>query len=299
MLTRSRLFLASSLLAIGCGGGGGGGADDDDDGGGDPEVDAGGEVEANTFSIVTDDIEIAPNDEPTYCYYTTIDVDQGVGVYEWSSTMAQGSHHLILYAIDSGPADGTIEEGCDIGGDVGNIPTWLYGAQRLEQSFAFPAPIGVGIAARQKVVVQMHYLNATTSPITAHAEITGKYFAPEVDYTPASIYVTYNTEIDIPAGVGETASAGGSCAVPDGAKFITLSTHAHTRATLLRVRRHARLPLRVRERPRSPGHHRRKRRDRRDVHGDRVLLPRDQDGPLRQQLRPAQLGTAPRTPPVA
>jgi hypothetical protein len=222
--------LAISVLAA-CGGSG----DDDggDDGGDDdgPSIDAGA---TDSFDIVTPGIVIAPGDERTHCFYTTVPVDRAVGVARWSSTMSLGSHHMIVYAL-SGSSDHAegIEEDCNVIGGGSDIPAWTYSAQTPEAEFVMPEGVGIALGAEQKIVIEMHYLNATTDPITAHVELTGDVYAADEDFTPAAAFITYNTEIEIPShGSG---SAGGACAVPDGSKFFALSTHAHKRAVHTQV----------------------------------------------------------------
>jgi hypothetical protein len=96
-----------------------------------------------------------------------------------------------------------------------------------------PAGIGIGLAAGQQMVIEMHYLNASPQPLTAHVTLEGETYRADEEFTPASAFITYAQSIEIaPHGVG---SFDGSCAVPEGAKFFTMSTHAHRRATLTRV----------------------------------------------------------------
>lgn len=221
------LFAFSSSVLIACGGGGMSGDDtggDDDPG---PDADPGLQ-----FRIQTPDIEIAPGEEVTYCYYTTIDIDDTVGVKKWSSTMAQGSHHLIVYFSDEQLyPDGTVTEDC---GGAG-IPYWTYSAGTPEYENPMPDGVGMTVNAQQHLYVQLHYLNTHPSnPITANAEIVGEYYPPGEEYIPASAYITFHTGISIPPN--GTASVTGTCTPPAGVNFFTLSTHAHKRATRTEVR---------------------------------------------------------------
>jgi len=219
------LFAFSSLVLVACGGGGMSGddvvADDEPPG---PDADPG-----RQFQIVTPDIEIQPGEEVTYCYYTTVDIDEAVGVKKWSSTMAAGSHHLIVYFTDNEVyPDGTVTEDC--GGSGAGIPYWTYSAGTPEYENAMPDGVGMTVGARQHLYVQLHYLNPSPStPITANAVITAEHYAPGEEYIPAAAFITYHTGISIPPN--GTATATGTCTnVPAGANFFTLSTHAHRRA---------------------------------------------------------------------
>lgn len=146
--------------------------------------------------------------------------------------MTPGSHHLILFFGDSGKADGTIDQSCG-GVTGGGIPYWTYSAQTPTNEAVMPAGIGMTVPAGQKVYVQMHYLNTGDADIAAHVKIDGETYAAGENYTPAAAYITYNTQINIPAM--STGTAGGTCAVPAGAKFFSMSTHAHKQATHTQV----------------------------------------------------------------
>lgn len=221
-----RLFVPLVLSLAACGG----------DDGPSSQADAGTDAPAppaNGFRITTPDLTIHAGEEVTYCYYTTIDLDQAAGVKRWSSTMTPGSHHLIVFFGDSGKPDGTVDQDCG-GLSGGSVPYWTYSAQNPVSEAVMPTGIGMTVGARQKIYVQMHYLNAGDADLSAHAVIDGETYAPGENYTPAAAYITYNTQISIPPN--GTAFAGGSCSVPAGAKFFTMSTHVHKRGVATQVK---------------------------------------------------------------
>ncbi len=217
-------FLTAAPLAIAlvaCG--------SDNQGGDDTvPVDAATNPPGSSFRITTPDITIHAGEEVTYCYYTTIPTTETLGVKRWSSTMTPGSHHLILFFGDSGKPDGTIDQSCGGIGGGGGVPYWTYSAQTPTNEAIMPTGVGMTVPAGQKVYVQMHYLNAGDADIAAHVVIDGETYAASETYTPAAAFITYNTQISIPAN--STGTAGGTCAVPAGAKFFSMSTHAHKQA---------------------------------------------------------------------
>lgn len=224
------IFLATCVLAAACNGGDGGGGDDD----GSTDVDAGNNPPAEGFRIQTPPITIEAGQEITYCYYTTINIPRQMGVKKWSSVMTPGSHHLIVFFQNHDKADGAIDQSCGgAGGGINNLPVWTYSAQTPVQEATMPNGIGMQVNQGQKAYVQMHYFNAGDTAIEASVTIDAEAYTASETYTPAAAYVTYNTEINIPPG--QTSSVQGSCSVPAGTKFFTLSTHAHKRATLTRI----------------------------------------------------------------
>lgn len=188
------------------------------------------------FQITTPPITIPSGSEKTYCYYTSLDLADDVGVKRWSSTMTSGSHHLIVYFTeDAQEPDGTIVEDCDaVGGGGLNFPIWTYSAQSPEAENVMPEGVGMTVKAKQNLFVQMHYLNTTMEDIEASVDVRAEIYEAGRSYTPAAAFITFNTQIDLPPH--GTGSAEGTCSVPSDVSFFTLSTHAHRRATRTWVR---------------------------------------------------------------
>ncbi len=231
-LTAPAVFstIVTGVLLAACGGGGSG---DGDGTGADAGIDA-PMPPAEGFRIQTPPIMIAPGEEVTYCYYTTLPTTRNMGVKRWSSTMTPGSHHLILFFHNGNEADGTITRDCGFGGSGLNLPFWTYSAQTPTNEARLPTGIGMNVNAAQKVFVQMHYLNSSDAPLMASVMIDGEAYAAAETYTPAAAFITYNTQINVPAN--STGNAGGSCTVPADAKFFAMSTHAHQYATRTEVK---------------------------------------------------------------
>jgi hypothetical protein len=224
------LALIPFAFSIGCTGGGGGGDDDGDDQG-DDTVDP----PAEGFQIITPEIVIAPGEEVTYCYYTTVTLEQATGIKKWSSVMTPGSHHLIVFFTDSADEpDETLTEDCGFFGGSGggfDFPIWAYSAGTPEYETAMPAGVGMQVKQTQNLFVQMHYLNTSpTEPIDVHVTINAETYAPDEEYTPAAAYVTFAGDISIPGGVGMEGSVEHTCDVPAGRTFFLMNTHSHRRS---------------------------------------------------------------------
>jgi hypothetical protein len=221
--------MASDDDDTGGGGGGGGGGGDGSGGRGDLEPPARG------FQVRTPDLTIAAGEEVTYCYYTTLPVEAAAGVQRWESSMTPGSHHMILYLVDELPMpEGTLDDSGQCGflaGDFGTV--WSYAAQEPDAEMALPDGVGMTVAARQPVVMQMHYLNASDTAVEAHVTLNGHTIEEGAPYDELHAYITYNDQIDI--GPRQEGVAQGSCAVPAGARFLTLSTHSHRFTTRVQV----------------------------------------------------------------
>ena len=194
-------------------------------------------VTGETLTIDTPPFTLQPGEEKFYCYYTTLPTAEATGIYRMASSMPAGSHHMIVFKTRTAQQpDGTLMECENFGmgsGGITDVPAWLYASQDPERQLTMPVGVGVAVAAGQPVIVNMHYINLSDVPLTAGVHIELDTFRPGVTFTPARSYITFNTQIDVPAGA--TGSAGGTCDVPAGAKFVFLSTHSHQYTTRAQV----------------------------------------------------------------
>ena len=243
----NKLALIAGLTFIGCGGG-----NNNTSTSGDDTTDApAGTTDGTTttsgaaFTVRSTDFTLTPGTEVTKCFYFTTSNTETVAVNKWTSMMTTGSHHMIVLLNPGGtqPADGTIDESCSIGNaQGGSQPVWTYASQQAGtlQSQNLPADDGAGkplaqnIAAHTKGYIQMHYLNVSDQPMTVHVELNAYALAAGTAYTQTDAYITYQYQINIPAGAtGVKVPA--SCPVPAGVKFWQMSTHAHKQAVATQV----------------------------------------------------------------
>jgi hypothetical protein len=235
MRTAFALVLVAALGA--CGTHGTGGGDDGDDTTMMPP-DGSTTTTTHDLKLVSPDKTIDPGQEVTFCWYFRADNDKALAIKHWQSTMTPGSHHLILFtsATELMPKD-TVTVDCAGMANGGGV--WTYSAQSPEAELALPAddgtgkPVAMELAAHQAGFIQVHYNNRSDQAITAHVEVTADALGAGVAYTKTAAYVTYNGEINIPAGsvaAPSHADATMSCSVPATSKFWLMTTHAHKQA---------------------------------------------------------------------
>ncbi|MDX2088050.1 MAG: hypothetical protein SFX73_09375 [Kofleriaceae bacterium] len=197
---------------------------------------------ARGFQVVSKDVEILPGQEITYCYYFRTPNTEPMAVNKWKSVMTPGSHHMIMYTTTTEvmPAGTISASSCGFGGGIGNTPLWTYAAQLPEAEIALPSDDGSGNPLAQLIqpntpaYFQMHYLNATESPISVHVTLNAEALEAGVAYTKTAAYVTYNDDISIPASTNNVVQTK-TCNTPANAKFWTMSTHAHKQAVKTEV----------------------------------------------------------------
>jgi hypothetical protein len=194
------------------------------------------------FTLTSNDVTIMPGEETTKCFYFHTPNTEILHVHKWVSNMTPGSHHMIYFSQLGGtqPPDGTIDD-CEAAGQ----PLPVYGAQTPHEEVAFPTD-DVGVQLAQVVVpnaagyFQMHYVNAGDTPLSAHVTLEAYALSPEQSFTRTDLFGTYNADISIPPHATNY-KVSATCDVVEGAKFWSMSTHAHKQAVATEVREGAQM----------------------------------------------------------
>jgi hypothetical protein len=191
------------------------------------------EPPAMGFQLVSADIQLAAGEETTKCWYFEAPNNVDLAVTRWESQMTPGSHHMIVFFTNSAQQPhGTITDECGITGGGGAV--WSYSAQEPYADQQLPAGVGVGVRTAQAGFIQMHYLNASDGPLTAHVTLNVHTYAEGAQYIPAAPLITFHAGISIPPM--STASVSDTCTVPAGAQFYSLGMHAHKQAVHMETR---------------------------------------------------------------
>lgn len=193
-------------------------------------------TEVADLVITTPTYTLDPGEERTTCFYTTLENVGEIGVRRFESSVSGGSHHVILWTTHTALVpDGTLEADCATGNNPppGNTPVWTYVAQRPEASMALPAGVGMTLRPRQPVFVELHYLNAQTTPLTVQASIR-VYTHKNEGYVRARPFIAYDTQISIPPMQRMTVRRTCTLPSPD-LKFFMMSTHSHRFTSRARV----------------------------------------------------------------
>ncbi len=235
---RFKLSMFALILAAACGKSTTGPMGDD----GQPDSNMMGSGGTPAFEIVSKDAVLQPGDQITYCYHTHTPNTSEVLVNKWVSDISPGSHHAIMFQLPQGDTtpDGTLDTS-ECGGLVGgSAPVWTYATQTEHQEMDLPADDGTGkplaqkIAPNTAVVFQLHYLNATDNVLMAHIDLKAYGLPAGAAFTETDAYVTYQYNISVgPGAVGTTVT--GSCPLPAGVKFWTVSTHSHKQSVETKV----------------------------------------------------------------
>jgi len=181
---------------------------------------------------------IAAGQEKTLCIRMRLSNEHPILATQIMSTLAPGSHHLILYRSTDQTESLTPTPCQPFGSILGGENVPIYITQRLQDEFTLPASTGLMMAAHQMVRVEAHYLNATTTALQASARllITGK----AVDTGEAAGLVEANlafwgtSRIDIPPQASFDTGVQFQAAIA-GTSGLSLTTHQHHLGTRFQV----------------------------------------------------------------
>jgi hypothetical protein len=176
-------------------------------------------------------IDLPAGIETTKCIVSPFGNTQAVVIQGFDSTLALGSHHLIVYlttaAVQPTPVDCTPFTSVVSGSDV---PLAII--DRKQVDFVMPQGIGLDIPANANIRIEAHYINTTSTDLQGHGLVTfhavPKATAPA--YQPAS-FLFYGTALfTIPPN--STYSTAPIFQVgPAGTQYFLAMTHQHRLGT--------------------------------------------------------------------
>jgi hypothetical protein len=221
------MFAAGSGGA--CSSNGSGGEDGPDGGGGGPTM-LNGEKYTATWGPVT----VPPGEENTQCAVLTLNNPTPVKIHQMRNVLGDASHHMIVYRDDASAPNATPVDCKPFAGTLtataATSPIMI--TQRHEEMLTLPDGVAYSFQANQKIRLEMHYLNATTSPqtITATAEFYAAY--PEQVRAEADFLFIGNPDLRIgPASSPTFTSYFTPPASLYGVNFFAITGHTHQYGT--------------------------------------------------------------------
>jgi Copper type II ascorbate-dependent monooxygenase, C-terminal domain len=187
---------------------------------------------------------VNPGQEIFLCYHVTLPNADQVDIGGFQSWMSPGSsHHFIVYQLGGNGAAGGFPGG--FGGNPqpsGTISscgfaggTWVYATSTpgTVVGMNLPDNVGLPMAASQSIVLNMHFINAGADVLYPKVKLN-ILLATNVQYH-SSPMISFNPSINVPPAAADgtpgTQTVRGTCTVPTGSQFYSMSTHTHKHAT--------------------------------------------------------------------
>jgi hypothetical protein len=203
----------------------------DDADGGNPTASGDANVEPGTEShVFTMHAHVALGTDAYHCKYVVLPPGETFFVGA-SHVYSTGNHHLLVFRTDltSLPDGGDVERDCFAPDDVmPHARAELYGAQSKTGTFAMPDGVGLPLHGGDVLLMQAHYLNATSADLDADVSLTIATRAEGVTTRAGSFYFA-DPFIDVEPG--QMASARVRCLFPGAATILAASAYSHARAT--------------------------------------------------------------------
>lgn len=228
------LSLYFAFISTGCGGGSEA----------EPGVDGGGGDAAgcsdgiclappdNGFQVQSQGTMIAAGEDVEYCEVVQLPGTAADTYYvnKLESKMTNGSHHLIVVAVEPGS---NTESGLEVGqrvncvgpGGFGEDLIDVTGSQTIYDVDAFPQGVGRVYRGGQFLVFNYHYLNATEAALPARAAVNFHLTdAADVEHVAVD-FGFYNLSINTPPG--ESRSFTKTCYFNEDVMVHKLTRHTH------------------------------------------------------------------------
>ena len=199
-------------LFAACSAGENGAGDDDDDGSLEP------------VTIAMEPWTVEPGEDRIWCRTMKLPSDVTLDVSRIRITMPEGSHHFILYR--------TNQDLPDAFGDCNEMNrTFVTGSQTAgTYEIDYPEGKAVPLFAGEQLILESHYANAATAPITASVQVELFPIAhQDVDaYLETSLLV--HSDFSIPPETNDFSSTDELDLLP-GYNVWQMSSHTHQRMT--------------------------------------------------------------------
>lgn len=179
-------------------------------------------------------VDVPAGGEIYRCRYVTMPASERY-VVAAAHHFTTGSHHLLLYRTDltALPDGGDQVQDCytGLGGTImSHVRGVVYGSQVPDSSFTMPAGVAFHMQASEVLLLQAHYLNATTHDVMASIDVglTTTTDASGIQY-PAGNLFYYDPFIDVPPS--STAKANARCVLSKDITLVNVFPHYHARGT--------------------------------------------------------------------
>jgi hypothetical protein len=187
--------------------------------------------------VFTMTLTVPANAELHQCQFVQLPAGADVNVVGFAHQYTAGSHHFLLYetTLTAIPSDMTGQYDCTLGSEpiMQHATGIVYGAQTPTGAYAFPAGVAATLPAGRVLIMNTHYLNATSKDVVSTVELGLDTTTPDKVQTQGGFFIFYDPFIDVPAMA--TASSGGRCPIPADVTVLTAFTHYHYRGTDMKV----------------------------------------------------------------
>jgi hypothetical protein len=180
------------------------------------QIDAGADAGSQTITLTADSFTVAPGAEVYKCQKFANPFGGAADIVWMDGEMSAGSHHFFLFNLSPAEAPLYTTALSDCPGKGIEFHPFPYLSQQPSWTVAFPkaadgSPMGYPVAAANSLMINVHYLNSSATPIQAKVSIKIQAYQPGVVKTHVgSIFLNMNPMNVLPGLSDSTATWGGN-----------------------------------------------------------------------------------------
>jgi len=154
----------------------------------------------NGYQIILPIVQaIQPGQDTEYCTWTDLVLDHDVDIRAIEGYQTLGGHHVALFSTETKQPAWTTRKCTD-----DDMATFRFsaasGAEGQDGKNEAPGNLVFHIPAGSQIVLNHHYINATTQPRDAQSAINIWLGDPNTTYTPSGSIALINTGMRLPVG---------------------------------------------------------------------------------------------------
>jgi hypothetical protein len=168
---------------------------------------------------------IAPGEDVTYCTYLDTRVDVETDITGFRTFQSAPGHHLMFVGVRQPQDPGTHKCTDD---DMLNTLTFVAGGGADSGQLNFkgvPAGLAMRLPAHTQLMLQSHWINASTTPKDGQAVAYLKAGPSTAANTPVDQFLADTADWTIPAGKSKTATT--TCKFQQDMSFFLIAGHMH------------------------------------------------------------------------
>jgi hypothetical protein len=191
-----------------------------------PSDDSGmGPVPEGYTRFVTTPRKLAPGEEVMLNEWVTAPEEADVDIVDVKGEVATTLHHFVLYSVTTAEEVGTVRPWQETDQlTLGLRMAGAFGKEALG-SYHFPPDVVLRVSAGRSLMANVHYINASTEPVTGHAWIDVKLAKPSPNAKVAGMVTSLDTTLSLPPHAQSSYDV--TCVVAEDIGLIAWANHMH------------------------------------------------------------------------
>ena len=190
------------------------------------------------FALHTDDVTVPAGTETQLCYFFAVPAGPALWVNRIVATQAPGSHHLNVFRVKSianlsgNDGEKVVDGECWKSANWKDWPLVINSQESGDVDWTLPEGVAHRFEPGELLMVQSHYVNATTQMTPGIAKAAIKFYKEPGDATPMELGTAFATNQSIqvcPGDVDKSVQASCLLGSKDPVTIVGANGHFHSR----------------------------------------------------------------------